>query len=242
MADEVFLDVGFGRHVGRRFLADANHRDGNAAIGREHLGRLAHLQRRHARAHLGRQITHAQFGHALGGGEARLARDAIEVRAAFDGLANHVRQGACGLALVGRGRGKHQLSQIDLRILRRRRRDRAAFAQDVQIIPAGNARGAGQIADIGSITGTIGQMSEIATAIAAAIEEQNAATSDIASNVQQAAQGTQEVSNNVTIVTTAIQESSAASSEVLATSGELARQAETLRSEVTRFIATIRAG
>jgi methyl-accepting chemotaxis protein len=95
---------------------------------------------------------------------------------------------------------------------------------------------------IGSITGTIGQMSEIATAIAAAIEEQNAATSDIASNVQQAAQGTQEVSSNVTIVTTAIQESSAASSEVLATSGELARQAETLRSEVTRFIATIRAG
>ncbi|MFN8927597.1 MAG: hypothetical protein ACK5WM_18840 [Rhodospirillales bacterium] len=30
--------------------------------------------------------------------------------------------------------------------------------------------------------------------------------------------------------------------EVLATSGELARQAETLRSEVSRFIATSRAG
>jgi hypothetical protein len=31
-------------------------------------------------------------------------------------------------------------------------------------------------------------------------------------------------------------------SEVLATSGELARQAEALRCEVSRFIATIRAG
>ena len=44
---------------------------------------------------------------------------------------------------------------------------------------------------IKSIGKTIGEINEIATTIAAAVEEQGAATQEIARNVQQAAAGTQ---------------------------------------------------
>uniref|UniRef100_UPI00223B95A2 methyl-accepting chemotaxis protein n=1 Tax=Stenotrophomonas sp. AS012628 TaxID=2597656 RepID=UPI00223B95A2 len=43
---------------------------------------------------------------------------------------------------------------------------------------------------IKEIGGTIGRLSEIASAIAAAVEQQGAATQEISRNVQEAAQGT----------------------------------------------------
>lgn len=46
---------------------------------------------------------------------------------------------------------------------------------------------------IKEICGTIGRISEISSAIAAAVEEQGTATQEISRNVQQAAQGTHEV-------------------------------------------------
>lgn len=53
------------------------------------------------------------------------------------------------------------------------------------------------VAAIREIGGSIARLSEIASAIAAAVEEQGAATQEIARNVQQAAVGTQLVSANV---------------------------------------------
>ena len=47
---------------------------------------------------------------------------------------------------------------------------------------------------IREISGTIERLSEISSTIAAAVEEQGAATQEISRNVQQAAQGTQQVS------------------------------------------------
>jgi len=49
-------------------------------------------------------------------------------------------------------------------------------------------------------SGTIERLSEISSAIAAAVERQGAATEEISRNVQQAAQGTQQVSSNITDV------------------------------------------
>ncbi|HYS87114.1 MAG TPA: hypothetical protein VEN78_19240 [Bradyrhizobium sp.] len=46
----------------------------------------------------------------------------------------------------------------------------------------------------------IERLSEISSAIAAAVERQGAATQEISRNVQQAAQGTQQVSSNITDV------------------------------------------
>jgi len=93
---------------------------------------------------------------------------------------------------------------------------------------------------IAEIASTIGRVNEIATTIAAAVEEQGAATQEIARNVQQASAGTAEVSSNIAGVTQAATETGTAATQVLEASGELARQNETLRSEVSRFLVNIR--
>jgi methyl-accepting chemotaxis protein len=99
----------------------------------------------------------------------------------------------------------------------------------------------GTVHVIEGITGTIGQMSEIATTIAAAVEEQQAATQEIARNVEQAARGTEDVSANIGSVTRAADESGRAANEVLAASTELTRQADEMRSFVDGFLADVRA-
>ena len=92
-----------------------------------------------------------------------------------------------------------------------------------------------------SIDGTIAAISEISTTIAAAMEEQGAATREITRNTQEAARGTQDVSANIGGVTQAASETGAAAAQVLESSGELGKQAETLRAEVDDFLAKIRA-
>jgi methyl-accepting chemotaxis protein len=94
---------------------------------------------------------------------------------------------------------------------------------------------------IGGITAVIKSMNEIATTIASAVEEQGAATKEIARNVQQASQGTSEVSSHILGVTRAAGETGAAASQVLSSATDLSRQAEQLRTEVDKFLATVRA-
>ena len=94
---------------------------------------------------------------------------------------------------------------------------------------------------IEAITGTITRINEIATTIASAVEEQGAATKEIARNVQQASAGTAEVSSNISGVTQAATETGSASTQVLGAAGELAKQGETLRKDVGDFLAKIRA-
>src|SRR5439155_26415316 len=73
----------------------------------------------------------------------------------------------------------------------------------------------GAIRNIGQ---TIGEINDITTAIAAAVEEQGAATREIARNVQHAAGGTAEVSSNIVGVSTASAEAGSAAGEVLSAS------------------------
>ena len=94
---------------------------------------------------------------------------------------------------------------------------------------------------IEGITKKIMEISEIATAIAAAVEEQGAATGEISRNAQEAASGTQEVNSNISEVNQAVQETGQSSGEVLQAAGELSRQSETLRMEVDKFLAEVRA-
>jgi methyl-accepting chemotaxis protein len=94
---------------------------------------------------------------------------------------------------------------------------------------------------IKGIDGTIGQISEISTTIAAAIEEQGAATGEITRSTQETARGTEAVSRNIAGVSEAAGKTGAAASQVLASSGALGRQAETLRAEVDQFLGKIRA-
>jgi methyl-accepting chemotaxis protein len=94
---------------------------------------------------------------------------------------------------------------------------------------------------IGGINKTIGRVNEIATAIAAAVQQQGAATQEITRNTQEAARGTGEVSRNITGVNEAAAQSGKAAADVLDASTRLGEQAQTLRSEIDKFFADIRA-
>ena len=58
---------------------------------------------------------------------------------------------------------------------------------------------------------------------------------------QQAAGGTQQVSNNINGVSDAVEESGTAAGEVRTAADQLAEQAGTLRDEVDQFLSTVRA-
>jgi len=106
----------------------------------------------------------------------------------------------------------------------------------------GGIQGATQdsVQAIQGITKTIGEISEISSAIAAAVEEQGAATSEIARNVEQAAAGTGEVSSNIQGVTQAASEAGSTSSQVLGAANELSEQSELLKTEVSKFMDQVR--
>ncbi len=94
---------------------------------------------------------------------------------------------------------------------------------------------------IQEISGTIGKLSEISSAIAAAVEEQGAATQEISRNVQQAAQGTQMVSANITDVQRGATETETASSHVLSAAQSLSTDSNRLKVEVAKFLESVRA-
>ncbi|MBL6946723.1 MAG: methyl-accepting chemotaxis protein, partial [Rhodospirillales bacterium] len=88
---------------------------------------------------------------------------------------------------------------------------------------------------------TIGAIDEVAAGIASAVEEQGAATQEIARNVEQAAAGTQEVSSNIGGVNQAANDTGAAATQIQSAASELSQQSETLRIEVDKFLANVRA-
>jgi methyl-accepting chemotaxis protein len=94
---------------------------------------------------------------------------------------------------------------------------------------------------IRSISNTISEINDVTTAIAAAVEQQGAATREIARNIQHAAGGTSEVSSNIIGVSTASAEAGSAAGEVLNATGALRRETDVLRSEIDAFLSNIRA-
>ncbi|OYX57895.1 MAG: hypothetical protein B7Y86_05150 [Brevundimonas subvibrioides] len=88
---------------------------------------------------------------------------------------------------------------------------------------------------IAGITDTIRKVAEIASAIAGAVEEQTAATREIAANVSQVSEGTQLVSTSIANVSAAAVQTSQASNDLLNASGELAQQAESLTLEMDKL-------
>jgi methyl-accepting chemotaxis protein len=97
------------------------------------------------------------------------------------------------------------------------------------------------VSAIKEISDTIGKMSEIASTIASAVEEQGAATQEISRNVQQAAAGTQQVSANIADVQHGASETGSASSQVLSAAQTLSRDSNRLRTEVGKFLDGVRA-
>ena len=96
-------------------------------------------------------------------------------------------------------------------------------------------------AAIGRVGRTIADISTIATSVAAAVEQQDAAAREIARNVSTAAAGARDASVNIAGVREAAGETGRVSNLVLTASRELTRQADTLHHEVERFLSTVRA-
>ena len=85
------------------------------------------------------------------------------------------------------------------------------------------------------------EINAVAASIAAAVEEQSAATQEIVRNVAQASHGTSEVTGNITNVARASEATGAAAAHVLTSASGLSRQSEHLSAEVRRFLASVRA-
>jgi methyl-accepting chemotaxis protein len=99
----------------------------------------------------------------------------------------------------------------------------------------------GSVLTIQEITNTIVRISEISSTIAAAVEEQGAATNEISRNVQQASQGTTEVAARIADVQNGSSETGSASSQVLSAAQSLSVESNRLEREVKKFLSTVRA-
>ena len=94
---------------------------------------------------------------------------------------------------------------------------------------------------ISGIDSTIDSMHAVASQISDAVTGQEQATSDIARNVHDAAEGTAVVSGSIVEVSTAVREAGQASSDVLRAATVLGEQAGVLRNEIHRFLTEVRA-
>ncbi|MCP3381075.1 methyl-accepting chemotaxis protein [Bradyrhizobium sp. CCGUVB4N] len=112
------------------------------------------------------------------------------------------------------------------------------IGQQISGIQTATQESVGAIKDISD---TIEKLSEISSTIAAAVEEQGAATQEISRNVQQAAHGTHQVSANITDVQRGASETGSASSQVLSAAQMLSTDSDRLKLEVGKFLETVRA-
>ncbi|MFT4276936.1 MAG: methyl-accepting chemotaxis protein [Rhodopseudomonas sp.] len=112
------------------------------------------------------------------------------------------------------------------------------ISQQISGMQAATEESVSAIKEIGT---TIGQMSEISSAIASAVEQQGSATQEISRNVQQAAQGTMQVSANIADVERGAAETGMSSSQVLAAAQSLSTDSAQLKTEVARFLSSVRA-
>jgi methyl-accepting chemotaxis protein len=94
---------------------------------------------------------------------------------------------------------------------------------------------------IGAIVETIGAVREVTASIAMAVEQQGAATSEIAHNTHRAAAGTQEVTLNIGGVGHAAEMTGSAATQLMDLSASLQSRSADLQREVAGFIRTLRA-
>jgi methyl-accepting chemotaxis protein len=100
----------------------------------------------------------------------------------------------------------------------------------------------GAVAAISGIAGTIREIEETSAAIAAAVEQQGAATQEISRNIQAANARTHEVSDNVVGVSNGAKETSSMAQGVLDAARDLTREAESMRAVADNFLLRLQSG
>ncbi len=98
----------------------------------------------------------------------------------------------------------------------------------------------GAVDAIQAIVQRIDEINNIAAAISAAVEQQSAATQEIARNVQETASGTQQVMENISGVREAAATTGTASRQVLSSAQSLAEEADMLKRVVGDFLQGVR--
>ncbi|GEO82427.1 globin-coupled sensor protein [Pararhodospirillum oryzae] len=108
----------------------------------------------------------------------------------------------------------------------------------------GAVQGATQeaVAAIQKIGATIGNINQISVALASAVEEQRAATREIARNVDEAARAGQVVSATIGAVSTLAGKTDTTARDLSGTVETLSQQTSTLSRQVDQFLSRIRAG
>ena len=94
---------------------------------------------------------------------------------------------------------------------------------------------------IENIASTIGEISEISGTISVAVEQQDASTGEISRGAQEAANGTQEVNDNINSVNSATLETGKSASEVLLAATDLIGQSDSLKQNIGAFLNDVRA-
>ena len=111
----------------------------------------------------------------------------------------------------------------------------AEIGAQITAIQGSTADAVGSIGNIGAI---IKSMDQIATTIAAAVEEQGSATVEIARNVQEAAKGTADVASNAVGLSNSAASTGTAAAQMLASARKLGAQAEELRKTAEGVMST----
>jgi methyl-accepting chemotaxis protein len=132
----------------------------------------------------------------------------------------------------------------------------AVVAQEVKALAAQTAKATDEIGiqiagmqtatqeavgSIKMISSTIGKISEITSAISAAIEEQGAATQEISGNIQRTADGTSQVAGTIAEVSHGANQTGAASSQLLSSAKQLSDSTTSLQAEIDGFLKSIAA-
>jgi methyl-accepting chemotaxis protein len=99
----------------------------------------------------------------------------------------------------------------------------------------------GAVSEIASIASGINKLTEVSTAIASAITEQNATTREIASRVQTSADNTAHASVEIRSVEQAANQGAAAVGEITGWTARLSARAQDLETKVASFFARVRA-
>jgi len=91
------------------------------------------------------------------------------------------------------------------------------------------------VSAIDRITGIIGEINDVTSSIASAVEEQTATTNEMARSVADASRSTSSIRDSITKVAESSEESSRAADDALASAKALAEMASQLQSQVLRF-------
>ncbi|WP_298240026.1 methyl-accepting chemotaxis protein [uncultured Bradyrhizobium sp.] len=115
----------------------------------------------------------------------------------------------------------------------------AEISENVAMIQSSTRNAVDAVREIG---GAVREINEVTSAIAGAVGQQDAATREISSNAQSAAQGNETLVANITSLRDAIGETDTAAASVLTAASSLTETADTLSREVETFFQNLRSG